>query len=150
MNRGGWFNGPWVAPFMQGLDALRQLDEDMNGDQEKPDVVPALDTFESEQAYTLHMELPGAKKADLGVHWDEEARQLRVSGVVHRPGSEEFLKTMTSEERQVGVFQRDVEFEKAIDSSDISAKLEDGVLVIIVAKAKEKEKKIEVRTVEVN
>lgn len=66
---------------------------------------------------------------------------LRVAGVVHRPGDEEFQATLVRGERRVGAFAREVvlppDGEKGneeIDADAITAKMEDGVLVVTVPK----------------
>ncbi|TPX11210.1 uncharacterized protein E0L32_001028 [Thyridium curvatum] len=115
---------------------------------------PPVDTFRtSEGGWVLHFALPGAKKEDVGVHWDADRGTLTVSGVVYRPGSEEFLRGLVAGERSVGVFRREVrlpppekeevvvayrEKEKKegekdeVDGEGITARMEDGVLLVRV------------------
>lgn len=102
---------------------------------------PPIDVFSTEKQYILHVSLPGAKKEDVGVNWDEEKGVLNIAGVVYRHGDEEFLKTLATSERKVGVFERTVklppggnEEKEEIDADGISAKLEDGVLVVTIPK----------------
>ncbi|TVY54977.1 Heat shock protein 16 [Lachnellula cervina] len=115
---------------------------------------PPIDVFSTEKQYVLHVSLPGAKKEDVGVNWDEEKGVLNIAGVVYRHGDEEFLKTLATSERKVGVFERTVklppgnEEKEEIDGDGISAKLEDGVLVVTVPKV-EKEW-TEVKRVDIN
>ena len=85
--------------------------------------------------------LPGTKKEDIGVDWDADKGMLKISGVVHRPGDEEFLQSLTMGERTVGLFNRTVKLppegtdeKDQIDGNDISAKLDSGVLVVTVPK----------------
>ncbi|KAI9893227.1 MAG: hypothetical protein M1814_000354 [Vezdaea aestivalis] len=108
---------------------------------------PAVDIFESPSKYDIHVSLPGSQKTDIGLDWDQENGTLKIAGVIHRPGGEEFLKTITNvAERRTGLFERKVKLEK-VDADAILAKLEDGVLRIEVPK-EEKEfdviKKIDV------
>lgn len=97
---------------------------------------PPLDLFSTPSTYTLHLAIPGAKKEDVGVNWDPETSTLHIAGVIHRIGDEEFLKTLQGKgERTVGMFERKVELKgEEIDGEGISAKLEDGVLVVTVPK----------------
>lgn len=105
---------------------------------------PPLDMFNTANNWTLHLAVPGAKKEDIGVNWESRSSTLTVSGVVHRPGDEEFLGSMVSGERRVGLFERKIKLPPADDSNDenkdevdsdhISAKMEDGILVIVVPK----------------
>lgn len=101
---------------------------------------PPIDVFSTPSAYILHIALPGAKKEDVGVNWDADKSELNVAGVVYRAGDEEFLKTLSKSERKVGVFERSIklppgaEEKEEVDGDAISAKLEDGVLVVTVPK----------------
>ncbi|KAF5527006.1 Heat shock protein 16 [Colletotrichum aenigma] len=101
---------------------------------------PPVDIFATERSYVLHFALPGAKKEDIGVDWDADKGELRVAGVVYRPGDEDFLATMASSERRIGMFARSVPLPPAgaereeIDALSITAKMEDGVLIVTVPK----------------
>jgi HSP20 family protein len=101
---------------------------------------PPIDVFSTPAAYVLHVALPGAKKEDVGVNWDAEKSELNVAGVVYRQGDEEFLKTLSKKERRVGMFERSVklppgeEEKEEVDGDNITAKLEDGVLIVTVPK----------------
>jgi HSP20 family protein len=101
---------------------------------------PPIDTFSTPSAYILHVALPGAKKEDVGVNWDAEKGVLNLAGVVYRQGDEEFLKTLSQSERKVGVFERIVklppgnEEKEEVDGDAITAKLEDGILIVTVPK----------------
>ncbi|KAF2719674.1 HSP20-like chaperone [Polychaeton citri CBS 116435] len=100
---------------------------------------PEVDVFDTADAFVVHISLPGAKKEDVGVDWDAEKSELRVAGVVYRPGEEEFIKTLALDERRVGEFERKVRLGSRahpaqVDVEGISAKLEDGILRIEVPK----------------
>ncbi|GKT42061.1 heat shock protein 16 [Colletotrichum spaethianum] len=101
---------------------------------------PPVDIFATEKSYILHFALPGAKKDDIGVDWDAEKGELRVAGVVYRPGDEDFLATMASSERRIGMFSRSVPLpppgsdREEIDALSITAKMEDGILIVTVPK----------------
>ncbi|KAK2002222.1 HSP20-like chaperone [Colletotrichum falcatum] len=101
---------------------------------------PPADIFTTDKEYVLHFALPGAKKDDIGVDWNAEKGELRVAGVVYRPGDEDFLATMTSSERRIGMFSRSVPLPPAgsareeIDAPSITAKMEDGILIVTVPK----------------
>jgi len=102
--------------------------------------IPPVDIFSTETAYVLHVALPGAKKEDVGVNWDAEKSVLNLAGVVCRQGDEDFLKSLSKGERTVGVFERNVrlppgnEDKEEVDGDSITAKLEDGVLIVTVPK----------------
>jgi HSP20 family protein len=116
--------------------------------------VPPVDVFSTETAYFVHIALPGAKKEDVGVNFDSDKGILNIAGIVYRQGDEEFLKTLTQSERKVGVFDRNItlppanEEKEEVDGDAITAKLEDGILVVSVPKV-EKEW-TEVKKVDIN
>jgi HSP20 family protein len=146
--RGGPHNfgrGPWGGrgggfPF-GGFGGLAGafFNENMNRETGDEDFKPEADVFDTEDAYVIHISLPGAKKDDVGVSWDAEKSELSVAGVVYRPGDEELLQTLALDERKVGAFDRKVRLGSRanpaqVDIDHISAKLEEGILRIEVPK----------------
>lgn len=128
-------------PFFQHMGDAANRYRDAAHKQDTGAFSPPADVFNTVDAYVVHVALPGAKKDDIGVSWDPETSLLRISGVVHRPGDEEFLKTLHNGERRVGEFEREISLPPAgvsekeeVDGEGITAKLEDGVLVITVRK----------------
>ena len=139
---------PWAQAFRNyaqqaGFDG----DAQRSGETAVPDAddentfVPPIDIFSTETSYVLHIALPGAKKEDVGINWDADKGVLSLAGVVYRQGDEDFLKTLSKSERKVGVFERTVQLppgaeekEEEVDGDAITAKLEDGVLVVTVPK----------------
>lgn len=115
------------------------------GDQDGEDentFTPPVDVFNTEKTYVLHIALPGAVKEDVGVNWDPEQSVLNVAGVVYRPGTEEFLQSLASSERKVGMFERSIKLPPAgfgekedVDGFSITAKMENGILIVTVPKA---------------
>lgn len=154
--RGGWggprgrggfpFGGPRpfdlnaIAQFFQqhlGIDP--ESTENQNDAKDGKDFTPSADVFDTEDAYVIHVALAGAKKEDVGVNWNADKSELSVAGVVYRPGDEEFLKTLAMAERKVGVFERKIRLGSRVspaqvDADSISAKMEDGVLVVTIPK----------------
>lgn len=106
--------------------------------------VPPMDIFNGPEAWTIHMALPGAKKEDIAVNWDPDRSHLAVSGVIYRPGDEEFLSGLVNAERKVGLFERKITLplplqdetgeKEEVDEDGITAKMEDGILIIVVRK----------------
>ena len=106
------------------------------------DFTPPCDVFDTPDAYILHLSLPGAKKEDVGVNWDADKSELSVAGVVYRIGDEEMLKTLAMDEREVGVFERKVRLGSRANPANvevdaISARMQDGVLIVTVPKQEE-------------
>lgn len=117
------------------------------------DFEPRTDIFENSNQYTIHLSLPGAKKSDVGVDWDGEQSALRIAGVVHRPGvDEEMMRQLSVDgrKRETGVFEKNIRLgtkrdPASIDVPGITAKMVDGVLVIVVPKVEKHFEKKEVR-----
>ncbi|KAK3695267.1 HSP20-like chaperone [Podospora appendiculata] len=137
-------------PFAQGLRSqfknLRAAHgqgpaADNDNDGEEPPFTPPVDIFSTPNEWTLHVALPGAKKEDVSVNWDPEKATLVISGLVYRPGDEAFLSTLLSGERRVGLFERKIKLppvgeneKEEVDAERITAKMEDGLLMIVVRK----------------
>ncbi|KAI4722875.1 hypothetical protein E4T48_00892 [Aureobasidium sp. EXF-10727] len=116
---------------------------------------PTIDLFSTPQSYILHTSLPGAKKSDVDITYSATRNSITISGVIARPGdvSEETMNCLIVDERtEVGLFEREVKLEEGIkvDEERIGAKLEDGVLRVVVPKvvAEEEEGWESVRKVE--
>ncbi|OTA24933.1 hypothetical protein BTJ68_12306 [Hortaea werneckii EXF-2000] len=140
--RGGF---PFADPgAMGGWGALAGKFQDQlfgNGSIEKEDedLKPEADVFDTPEAFVVHVSLPGAKKEDIGVNWDQEKSELSIGGVIYRPGGEELLQTLALDERKVGAFERKLRLGSRanpaqVDVDGISAKLEDGILRVEVPK----------------
>lgn len=113
-----------------------------------------MDVFDTEAAFVVHVSLAGANKDkdDVAVHWDHEKSELNISGVLYRPGEEEFLQALALDERQQGAFSRKIRLGSRahpaqVDADGITAKLEDGVLRINVPK--EDKDYVEVKVVDI-
>lgn len=153
--RGGWGGrghfgpgGPAANPpaFMQDLANMfneslfgGNNDGENNVTSKSDDFKPEADVFDTEDSYVIHINIPGAKKEEVGVNWDAEKSELNVAGVIYRPGDEEFLKTLALDERKIGAFERKIRLGSRanpaqVDVEGITAKLEDGVLRVTVPK----------------
>ncbi|KAJ0121692.1 hsp20-like protein [Diaporthe amygdali] len=155
----GFDFGPWAAavaghPFAQRMREFLERAQGANdnnnrtrGAGEEADdssFTPPVDLFEQPDRWVLHFAVPGARKEDVGVNWDADRSVLSVSGVVHRPGDEDFIKGLINGERSVGLFSRDVglppagqdrgDSKEEVNAEGIVAKMEDGILVVTVPK----------------
>ena len=148
------FNMDAIANFLKetfGVDLSGSRGRSRSRGDPDADYVPPVDVFDTPKAFVIHVSLAGAKKEDLGVTWNAEDSSVHVAGVIHRPGDEELLKTIGMDERDVGAFARNVRLgdrthPAAIDSDAITARMEDGVLIVEVPKSQDfvKSKKVEV------
>lgn len=96
---------------------------------------PTVDAWETEKAYTLHVELPGISREEVRLTFEENA--LTISGEraeVKKEENEEGPQVRIRE-RYRGAFSRTVTFRAKVDADHISASMENGVLTITLPKA---------------
>ncbi|WP_062312393.1 Hsp20/alpha crystallin family protein [Demequina rhizosphaerae] len=105
---------------------------------------PALDVEETEDGYTMHVELPGVKPEEVDVSLEENV--LTVSG------ERNFYEEKTAEgfrrvERRFGRFHRAVRLPDRVDPDNVKATYKDGLLTVTVPKSEAaKPRRIEVGT----
>ena len=95
---------------------------------------PRVDVRETENDYTIHVDVPGVQKEDLSIDYHEGT--LTVSGerrAENRQEGESLLRV----ERLYGSFYRSFTLPKAVDTDNIKASCENGVLTLHVPKAEE-------------
>ena len=91
---------------------------------------PLADVEETEDAYSVEIELPGVKREDIDIQLGD--RVLTVSGEVKEKERTGVLRRRT---RRVGHFQYSVTLPADVDPDDVSARLDDGVLTVRVPKS---------------
>lgn len=117
---------------------------------EQPEVKPTVETtnyvspevniFETKEGYVLEAELPGVSKAGLDISL--EGSTLVIIG---RRETEAFNAETVYRETRPADFRRAFELDPAIDSTRITAKIEQGVLTLTLPKAEQaKPRKISV------
>ena len=95
--------------------------------------VPTTDIFETDDAPTVVMEIPGVERQALEVNIENDV--LRVDARIDFSKYEELEPLYT--EYNVGHFTRSFTLSNNIDQQQISAQLDDGVLTLTLKKAKE-------------
>ena len=95
--------------------------------------VPQTDVYETEEALTVVMEMPGVDRKDVGVELKEGV--LRVEGRIDfsKYGGMEPVYT----EYNVGHYGRSFTLSDRVDQERIAAQLEDGVLTLTLPKTAE-------------
>jgi HSP20 family protein len=131
----GFFNqrGPGIAEELFRLQ--REMDRMLGrnaGAYRSCGVFPPINIYDDGESYSIRAELPGVKPADLDVQ--ATASTVTIKGERRREARDE-KASVERRERDYGVFNRTVELGNPIDPDKISAKLEDGVLVIVAPKA---------------
>ena len=95
--------------------------------------VPNTDIFESDDALTVVMEMPGVERKDVDIRLENDL--LRVEGRIDFAKYEGLEPVYT--EYNVGHYARAFTLSGKIDQDNISADLADGVLTLTLKKAKE-------------
>lgn len=95
---------------------------------------PALDVKETDDAFTLHVELPGMSAEDVDLSLEDNV--LTVSGERHfydESDAEGFRRI----ERRFGKFHRAVRLPDRVSPDKVEASYKDGILTVVVPKAEE-------------
>src|SRR5579883_2791539 len=95
--------------------------------------VPSTDIYETEDALTVVMEVPGVERKDLEVNLENDV--LRIEGRIDFAKYEGLEPLYT--EYNVGHFARSFTLSNKIDQQKISAQLDNGVLTLTLKKAEE-------------
>jgi len=95
--------------------------------------IPALDLSEDDKAYTVRLDVPGVAKEDVQVAI--EGRRVSVQATTRRSEDKTDGPRAVYRERQVRSFSRSFLLPAEPSSADASAKLENGVLTLVVPKA---------------
>jgi HSP20 family protein len=93
---------------------------------------PALDVTESDQAYTLQMDLPGVRKEDIKI--TVEGRRVRLEAPLPTAEALPEGSRVVYRERAVSAFARSLVLPVEIDQTVSQAKLEAGVLTLTLGK----------------
>lgn len=92
----------------------------------------SLDTAETEDAYEINLDVPGVKKKDIDISF--ENGRLTISGNRKRE-EEEKGKFFHRTERSFGSFQTSFALPGEVDEAKIDAQLTDGVLTLTIPKS---------------
>ena len=95
--------------------------------------VPTTDIFETEDALTVVMEVPGVDREGIDINLENDV--LRIEAKID-PSKYDGMEPLYTE-YNIGHFARSFTLSNKIDQQQISAKLEDGVLTLTLKKAKE-------------
>ncbi|KAJ7250878.1 HSP20-like chaperone [Mycena haematopus] len=107
---------------------------------------PALDVREAGNTYLVEAELPGVKKENLEIRIGEGGRSLSIQGKIL--GGKEDSSSEASGEVSTQIstelnpdrfaFSRTILLPRPVDSSNVAAKLEDGILKLTLNKMEDK------------
>lgn len=130
---------PWSGRRSPTSDIFNQFEEFINefdrnfsptyAARSEYDFTPPVDLAEGDNAYTIYADLPGMKKSDIKLDFNNNV--LTISGERLREAKGEGKFT----ERVYGKFQRSFSLPAQVNADKIQAHFEDGVLEITVPKA---------------
>ena len=133
-------------PFRE-LEELQRRTEELvesavSGVEVEPVWTPLVDVEETEDAWIVEAEVPGAKRDDVKVELQDS--QLAISGEI---GEREPTGIVRRRTRRRGAFEYRVTLPGDADPEGVEANLHDGVLTVKVAKAKKSQaRQIEVKS----
>lgn len=90
---------------------------------------PAADLTETDDAYVVHVELPGVHKDQLKVQLTD--RELEITGEIKEPANGRRHRSS----RRVGRFEYRTIFPGDIKATEVRAELADGILTVAVPKS---------------
>ncbi len=93
-------------------------------------IAPSASVHESNDGYTLHVEMPGVNKEGLDI--SVENNELTITGRRSMPNID---GTILHRESRTENFRRSFELDPSIDSGKINAKIDQGVVTLQLPKA---------------
>lgn len=113
--------------FMDPLDQMERALSAFGPDRWRGGIVP-LDVFEKEGVYTIRFDLPGVDPDDVDL--TIEGNVLTVTA--ERPIEDADGITWLVRERPAGTYRREVRLDKGLDSSNVTASHDNGVLTVMI------------------
>jgi HSP20 family protein len=104
--------------------------------------IPSTDIFEDDKEWIIRSEIPGVKKEDISISFEDSV--LKIEAKKEMKTKVETEKEYLSEIKS-GKYERKFKLANGIDSENIEATYENGVLELKVPKKQEKEKQIEIK-----
>ena len=111
----------------------RELQRKQEGTVPARTFIPNADIFETEQALTVLLEMPGVEKGHVDIRVEEDV--LDVEGKIDFSKYQGLSPIYT--EYPVGHYRRSFSLSSRIDQHKISAEMSDGVLTITLPKAEQ-------------
>lgn len=100
--------------------------------------MPAIDVKETRDSIELDAEVPGMKKEDIKLEFDEKNRLLTMRGESKFEKEKKDSQWHTVE-RRYGEFQRSIQLPENAKPEEIKANYKDGVLKVTIPKGEEKQ-----------
>lgn len=123
-------------------DELEEVEESNGTPKENPPLIkyPKTDIFQTETDIILLLEIPGAIKEDISL--SVSGTKLTLRGLLRPP----MIQGVTiKNERKYGEFERNIDLPEPVDSKDIFARFENGLLIISYKRRYTREEPIMIR-----
>ena len=112
----------------------RMVDDNFFFDYDNNDFRPSVDINESDDAFMISADLPGIEKSDIEVKVEENTLILIANRHIDNSDKN---KKFHYNERRFGTFSRSFKLPKTVKEEKITAKLDNGVLFIVIPKAED-------------
>lgn len=115
-----FFKGFFLRPIRMGVGEGASLGQ------------PKVDVSEDDKAYTVHAEVPGAKKEDIKVSIDGNV--VSISAEVKKTREQKDGEKVVRSERYYGTVSRSFSLAADVDEAQCAASYKDGVLELVLPK----------------
>lgn len=122
----------FVVPMTRGSLLSRGFDQWFAAADADAPRRPALDVAESDQAYTVTLDMPGVNKDEVKV--SVEGRRVTVEAQARKEDEKKVGDQIVYRERSVSSFSRSFKLAAEIDQTTTQARLENGVLTLSLPK----------------
>ena len=112
----------------------RMVDDNFFFDYYNNDLRPSVEINESNDAFMISADLPGIEKSDIKVKVEENNLILIAERYI---GNSDDNEKFHYNERRFGTFSRSFKLPKTVKEEKITAKLDNGVLSIVIPKAED-------------
>jgi HSP20 family protein len=96
--------------------------------------VPPVDIYEDEHSITVKMEIPGINQDDLDIRLENSTLTVRGERKFEKEEKEEIFQRI---ERRYGIFSRSFTLPNTVDTENVDASYEQGILRLRLAKRAE-------------
>ncbi|KAG0353179.1 hypothetical protein BGZ54_002365 [Gamsiella multidivaricata] len=92
---------------------------------------PAVDVYETDKNWEVHVELPGVRKEDIKIDANDNSVTLSAES---KSSSEYNRDNIRYQERRFGTYSRTIPLPESVDRDKINARFQDGVLSLCLPK----------------
>ncbi|HEY0671083.1 MAG TPA: Hsp20/alpha crystallin family protein [Longimicrobiales bacterium] len=123
----------WISPLERLYALQREFDRAFETDTNGQNTwVPPMDVVESSDEVLCHIEVPGLKPEDIEIRVQDN--MLVIAGEKRVAESEQQEGGFRSMERRYGRFERSFTLPRTIDTNNVKARHENGVLTVVLPK----------------